>query len=167
MLFRLPNDVRIVIRAIRAEDKPLLAAAHLRLSPASRQSRYLTAKPSLSPSELIYLTEVDGDRHVAFVAVLADDPNRIVGVGRYVRLKEDPSTAEVAIVIGDELHGLGLGTRLGMLLADDARSRGIQRFCATMLSDNLPAHRLFARISDRLSTAREAGVDEIVADLAA
>jgi RimJ/RimL family protein N-acetyltransferase len=166
MLVRLSNGLRVVIRAIRAEDKPLLTDGLLRLSAASRRNRFLAAKANLSASELSYLTEVDGERHVALVAVLADDPAQLVGVGRYVRLDEAPETAELAIVIDDELHGLGLGTRLGTMLADDARSRGIRRFSALMLSDNVAAHHLFARISERLSTEHQGGVDEVVADLA-
>jgi RimJ/RimL family protein N-acetyltransferase len=167
VLTRLPNGTRVVIREIRPDDKPLLSDALLRLSPESSRGRFLALKLSLSADELRYLTELDGVSHVAFVAVLADDPQRLIGVGRYVRLSEDGSTAEVAVVIGDEFQGQGLGSRLGLLLADHARAHGVRRFVATMLTDNLPAHRLFAKISARLETVTTQGVDELVAPLPA
>jgi RimJ/RimL family protein N-acetyltransferase len=163
MLSRLPNGTRVVIRAIRPDDKVLLSEALLRLSPESSRARFLALKLSFSANELRYLTEVDGVGHVAFVAVLVDDPRRLIGVGRYVRLPDDASTAEVAVVIGDEFQGQGLGSRLGLLLADHARAHGVERFVATMLSDNVPAHRLFAKISARLETVTTHGVDELVA----
>jgi RimJ/RimL family protein N-acetyltransferase len=167
MLTRLPNGAGVVIRAIRADDKALLSAAVSRLSPESSRGRFLTSKSSFSADELRYLTEVDGVRHVALVALLADDLQRLIAVGRYVCLAEDAATAEVAIVVGDEFQGQGLGSRLGLLLADHARAHGVQRFVATMLSDNVAAHRLFAKISKRLEKVTTHGIDELVARLVA
>lgn len=165
MLVRLADGTRVVIRAIRPDDKLRLRAALDRLSPASNQSRFLTLKVGLSPTELRYLTELDGVNHDALVAVDANDLDSLVAVGRWVRLAGDPQSAEVAVVVGDRHQGQGLGRRLGLLLADRARARGIRRFTATMLADNIAAHRLFAAISDRLAAERRGGVDELVAEL--
>jgi len=158
----------VLIRQIRPADKALLNAGLARLSAETVRKRFLAPKPTLTRSELRYLTEIDGERHVAYVALLADAPSEtLVAVGRYVMAGEDRDTAEVAVVVGDEFQGQGLGSRLGLLLADHARAHGIRRFSATMLSDNLPAHRLFARISERLRMQRALGVDTLMADLAA
>lgn len=167
MLTRLTDGTRAVIRPIRSEDKGLLSDGIGRLSLESSRARFLTPKTSLTAAELRYLTEVDGAAHVAFVAVTAAAPVRLLGVGRYVRLADDPQTAEIAIVIADDHHGLGLGSRLGLILADHARRQGVRRFVATMLTDNLAAHRLFAKISERLRSSSAGGVDELIADLAA
>jgi RimJ/RimL family protein N-acetyltransferase len=155
----------VLIRPIRASDAPLLALAHARLSPETVRRRYLGPKPRLSPRELRYLTDVDGVDHVALVAVGADDPRRLLAVARFVRWPEDPRAAEAAIVVADELQGQGLGRRMGLALADAARTRGIERFTATLLSDNAAAHALFATISDRLTSTRDSGIDELVAEL--
>ncbi len=158
----------MVLREIRAEDKERLQAALGRLSPEANRARFLTSKRAFSAGELAYLTELDGRRHAAYVAVLADDPERIVAVGRYVALEDDPGTAEVAITVGDAFQAQGLGRRLGLLLAERARRSGIERFSASMLSDNAAAHRLFAAISRRLhSTGHDGSVDIVVAELAA
>ncbi|HEX2016793.1 MAG TPA: GNAT family N-acetyltransferase [Solirubrobacteraceae bacterium] len=168
MLIRLPTGQRVLIRQIRPSDKSLLKAGLARLSAETIRRRFLSPKPTLSSGELRYLTEIDGENHVAYVALLADVPREtLIAVGRYVATAEDPRTAEVAVVVGDEFQGHGLGTRLGLALADHARTVGIQRFSASMLSDNAPAHRLFARISQRLSSERQTGVDTLIADLAA
>ena len=137
------------------------------LSPRSARLRFLAPKNYLSPAELRYLTEVDHVDHYALVAVLADDPATMAGVGRWVRDSDDPQAAEVAVVVGDALQRQGLGTALGIALADGARALGIARFTATMLPENTAAQRLFAHISGHLSTRFEGGTYELVADLAA
>ncbi len=166
--YHLPDSgVDVAFRYIRPDDKERLAAALGRLSPESQRRRFLTAKPRFSSSELRYLTEIDGFDHVAVLAVLADDPEAIIGVGRFVRLHDLPDTAEVAIVVGDDFQGQGLGRELGRRLADEARARSVRRFTATMLGDNVAAHRLFHSISDRLEGRTEGGTRVVTAELAA
>jgi RimJ/RimL family protein N-acetyltransferase len=157
----------LLFRHIRPDDKGRLSVALGRLSPESRRRRFLMPKPRFSSSELRYLTEIDGFDHVAIVAVSAEDPDVFYGVARFVRLTEDPETAEAAIVVADSLQGLGLGRELGRRLADEARERGVKRFTASLLSDNVAARRLFAAISERLDTRRDGVVEELVAELVA
>ena len=166
--YTLPDSgEEIAFRYIRPDDKENLAAALGRLSPESRHKRFLAAKPRFSSAELRYLTEIDGFDHVAVLAVLADDPDAIVGVGRFVRLRDLPETAEVAIVVGDRFQGQGLGRELGRRLADEARVRSVKRFTATMMGDNVAAHRLFHSISDRLEGRVEGGTRVVTAEIAA
>jgi RimJ/RimL family protein N-acetyltransferase len=158
---------RVAFRYIRPDDKERLAEAFASLSPESQYKRFLTSKPRLTASDLRYLTELDGFDHVAVLAVLADDPNAILGVGRFVRLTDLPDTAEVAVVVGDEFQGQGLGRELGRRLADEARARSVKRFTATLLGDNVAAHRLFHAISDRLEGRVEGGTRVVTAEIAA
>jgi RimJ/RimL family protein N-acetyltransferase len=137
------------------------------LSPQSARLRFLAPKNHLTLAELRYLTEVDHVDHYALVAVLADDPTTMAGVGRWVRDGDHPDAAEVAIVVGDCYQRQGLGTALGTALGDGARALGVARFTAMMLPENTAAQRLFAHISGRLRTRVEGGNYELVADLAA
>ena len=162
---RLADGTAYRIRSIRPEDKELLSAGLASVSAETRYKRFLAPKPRLSSGELRYLTEVDGENHVALVAVHRDDPSRLAAVARFVRDREEPASAEAAIVVADEAQGQGLGRRMGLALADAARERGIERFTATLLSDNVAAQRVFAAISRRLSTTSAGGVRELVAEL--
>jgi RimJ/RimL family protein N-acetyltransferase len=137
------------------------------LSPQSARLRFLAPKNHLTVAELRYLTEVDHIDHYALVAVLADDPTTMAGVGRWVRDGDHPDAAEVAIVVGDCYQRQGLGTALGTALGDGARALGVARFTAMMLPENTAAQRLFAHISGCLRTRVEGGNYELVADLAA
>jgi RimJ/RimL family protein N-acetyltransferase len=163
----LENGTEVLIRPIRPDDKPRLAAAMARLSDDSVRKRFLAPKPRLSGTELRYLTEIDYVDHWAEVAVLRHDPEAIVGVARWIRHARDPQAAEAAIVVGDALHGQGLGRALGHAIADAARLRDVRRFTATMLSDNAAAQRLFAAISERLEVEHDGATDAVVAVLAA
>jgi RimJ/RimL family protein N-acetyltransferase len=159
----------VLIRPIRADDKRLLTDGLQRLSDESVHRRFLSPKRSFSRAELRYLTEVDGRDHVALVVEHPADPaRRLIAVGRFVRLQDDPDAAEVAIVVADDWQGKGLGSLLGARLADEARRVGIRRFTATMAAGNRPAHRLMAKLTSQLEQRHAGGgVDELVLDLVA
>jgi RimJ/RimL family protein N-acetyltransferase len=139
----------ITIREIRADDHERLRDHHERLSPESRYRRFLAAKPRLSAADARYLVEVDGCDHFALVATVPDGgAERIVAVARYIRLPENREVAELAIVVNDDFQGQGMGADLIRRLADAAVQRGVRRFRATMLSDNLAIHRLLEGLAD-------------------
>jgi GNAT superfamily N-acetyltransferase len=106
-----------IIRPIRASDKRLPERGMRRLSPESARLRFLGPKDHLTLAELRYLTEIDYVDHYAVVAVAADDPRELLGVGRWVRDPARPFAAELAIAVGDCYQGRGLGTALGEALS--------------------------------------------------
>jgi RimJ/RimL family protein N-acetyltransferase len=169
VLERLPDGAPILIRPIRADDKRMLADGLRQLSDESVQRRFLTSKRSFSRAELRYLTEVNGRDHVALVAEYPGDPvRRLIAVARFVRLADDPQTAEAAIVVADDWQGRGVGSLLTKQLADEARRLGIARFTATMESDNVPAQKLMRKLTTHLERHPSGrGVSELVLDLAA
>ena len=147
-----PYDAPVLIRPIRADDHDRLRDSHERLSPESRYRRFFAAKPQLTSADVRYLVEVDGCDHHALVATLGSeqdpDGERIVGVARYIRLPDNREVAEVAVVINDSFQRQGLGAELVSRLAEAAVARGVKRFRATMLTDNLAVHRLFEALAD-------------------
>ena len=167
MVVRLTDGTRVVIRPIRPSDADRIAHSRERFSDESMRRRFLSPKPNLSRAELRFLTEVDGQDHYALVAVLLDDLDAVVGTARWVRLADDPTTAEAAIIVADDQQGKGLGRRLAYELADAGHARGIQRFTATMLPENRAALALMRALSERLESRYEGGLREVVTDLAA
>ena len=99
----------------------------------------------LTGEQLRHLTEVDAWDHFAWVALLRDPlgrPGSGIGVGRYVRLDDEPTVAEAALTVVDEYQGKGLGTLLLGLLAVAARAAGVARFRAYVLEQNEPVRDL-------------------------
>ena len=70
------------------------------------------------------------------VALVALEADRIVGIATYDRRDDEPTAAEVAIVVADDWQHRGVGSILMRKLGGAASRRGIERFTATMLSDN-------------------------------
>jgi RimJ/RimL family protein N-acetyltransferase len=169
VLKRLPDGAQILIRPIRADDKRFLEDGLRQLSAESVHRRFLSPKRSFSRAELRYLTEVDGRDHVALVAEYPGEPvRRLIAVGRFVRWADQPDAAEVAITVCDDWQRRGVGSMFAELLAAEARHDGIRRFTATMASDNVPAHKLMARLTQHLEEHHAGGgVSDVVVQLAA
>ena len=135
----LPDGLAVTIRPLLPSDREELAAGFETLSKESRRRRFFTPDLVLDDRDLDYLTELDQKDHVALAALVHDGAPRGVAVGRYVRLPDDPCTAEVAVTVLDEFQGRGIGTMLLQALADVAVGSGIQRFVTYVLweSDTL------------------------------
>ena len=159
----LSGGTAVEIRPIRRDDSERLRAAHARLSPESRYRRFLGAKPILSAGDVEYLVDIDGSDHFALVGTVPDGGDEsIVAVARFVRLADDPATAEFAIVVGDSYQRQGLASELLARLAAAASERGVQRFRAAILSDNVAIHRLIERLADgEIAAAHIGSVSEV------
>lgn len=157
-LCALPNGRVVTIRPIRPDDAERLTLHHLRLSPESRYRRFMGSKPTLTAADLRYLVDIDGERHYALVATVAEpDGEDIVAVARFVRLADAPGTAEFAIVVGDAWHRQGLAGELLGRLGDAAVTRGITRFHAVVFADNVPILRLIDTLAAGPVTRRRDG----------
>jgi GNAT superfamily N-acetyltransferase len=132
------------IRPIEPDDAGLICDAFARLSEESRRLRFLGPKSSLSSAELRYFTDVDHHNHEALIAV-SRLSGRGLGVARFIRLADDETSADVAVVVVDAWQRLGLGSALAARLIDRARCERIARFTALLAMDNEGARRLMRR----------------------
>ena len=148
----LEDGTPVLLRTIQPRDKAMLAEAIKHLSVASRYARFFTDKPRLTDGELAYLTEFDGVRHWAFGAL---DPEEGVGYGIARLVERDAETAELAVVIADELHGRGLGGLLVRKLIDAVRERDFSRVCFEVLSTNKAMQRLLDRLDLKFEVTRD------------
>jgi GNAT superfamily N-acetyltransferase len=142
----LADGSRVALRPIQPDDAAALRAMFHRLSAESRYQRFFAAIGDLSPTVLRYLTEVDGDTHIAIVAVMPGDDGgeRIIGVARCVRLAEQRDVAEAAFTVVDDMQKKGLGTRLLDELTTAARARGVRSFRLEVKRTNAAMRRLIA-----------------------
>jgi GNAT superfamily N-acetyltransferase len=111
---RLRDGSAVLIRPVRPEDAGLLedGLAGLR-----------------------YVAGVDHRDHEALGA-LDHARGGGVGIARYVRDREDPHAAEIAVTVIDGWQGRGLGTELLAQLSERACQEGIRRFTAAVAADN-------------------------------
>lgn len=130
---RLRDGTVVALRPVDASDKPLLEAGMARLSPASRRLRFMAPVDSLTRAQLAYLTEIDHRNHVAWGVLVDDQP---VAVARLVRLTDDPTAAELAVIVVDEYQRRGIARLLIALMAELGRALLIQRFVFEALPEN-------------------------------
>ena len=114
------DGLRVLVRPLVAADRAELAAGYRKLSSRSRHTRFFAPPEELDEDDLDYLTLLDYDDHYALAAFALDAPGRPgIGVARYVRERDCPSHAEVAVTVLDGYQRRGLGTLLMRLLACD------------------------------------------------
>ena len=143
----LRDGSRVLVRPVRPDDKPLFTAAWEGFGPESRYRRFMGPKGRLSSKELAYFTEIDHVDHEAIGARDAETGEG-AGVARYVRLREDPGTAEAAVAVVDAWQHRGLGGELLRRLARRARENGIERFHASLFAFNDAMLGLFEELGE-------------------
>jgi len=155
------TGLEVLLRQARPDDGAALRVGFEHLSSDSRYTRFFTAVPRLSGALLHQLTDLDGQTHLAIAAfdpsrpseVLTDDgalpPPRNDGFGiavaRVIQPDPDIPTAELAVAIIDEYHGVGLGHILMAALIVLAESRHIERLQAFVLATNVAMIHLLQR----------------------
>jgi RimJ/RimL family protein N-acetyltransferase len=144
----LADGTRLRLRAVGSEDRGGVAALFARLSPESRRRRFLSPKPELTRRELAYFTDIDHVHHEAIAAIDQRDGS-IVGIARYVHDAGRPGSAEVAVEVCDELHGMGIGTALARRTVQRARANGFTLLTATTLWEHQPARALLRSLGFR------------------
>ncbi len=149
-----PDD-RFDIRPIRPADAELIVAALGYTSAETYYRRFHTAKCYFSPTELRYLTEVDGRMHVALVAVERGEHPRLAAVARFCTDPKQPFEGELAICVHDPFRRQGLGATMLRRLQAEASSRGVRQLRAMVQSDNVAMRELLyhvfpdTRVGDR------------------
>ncbi len=156
----LAEGTEVTLRPIRPSDGPLLQAGLLELSERTRYLRFHSPQRELSPEDLRFLTEVDGESHFALVA-LTVRTSRLVAVGRFVRSRTAADQAEIALVVTDAMQGKGLGQLLLARLREAALERDVTRFTGSVLSENRPMRELLRKVGGRVSLPSR-GVCEMV-----
>ena len=130
------NDTTVTIRPIRTDDSGMEQEFIRHLSKESRYFRFMLSLRELSPKKLKYFTEIDYDRHMAFVAtVMREDKELEIGVARYV-FTENSGTCEFGITVDDAWQGSGVAGVLMTSLEDTAREHGFKTMEGIVLPNN-------------------------------
>lgn len=127
------RDGRTVrVRPVREDDLDALMALWDRLSPETIRLRFFAPR-TMTRAQMRYAVTVDGRWQFAAVAEVAD---RLVGIARFDRLDEDPSTAEFAVLVEDAEQGRGVGSVLIRALLKAAPQCGVAALSGDVLEEN-------------------------------
>lgn len=135
-IFKLREGPAVIIRPIRPEDEPLLDELLRNSSENTLTMRFFRKISDISHEELTRYCHVDYDREMSFVAVIREgDSEKMIGEVRMSRLP-DLENAEMAIVVGDQWQGQGVGKALMLHCIKIAKELGIKKMWMDILKIN-------------------------------
>jgi acetyltransferase len=164
--YQLTNGMNITIRPIRPEDAFLEKNFFHRLSERTKYFRFMQALQELTPEMIVRFTQIDYDREMAFVAVTDEEnmPSEL-GVGRYL-MNPDGNSVEFALVVADDCHCLGIGSRIMKTLMQIAKQKGIAFIEGEILTVNEPMLSFVKKLGFSIEAiAGENDVVRVVKDL--
>lgn len=156
VLARLPDGTDVVIRPLLPSDRDIYREGVLALSPESMVRRFFTGGP---PSErtIDYLLNISYTDHFAWVVFDKTRPDHGLGIGRFIRTKEAPHTADLAFGVSDAFQRRGIGSLLLGAVGAAAPAAGIEVFTADVLHDNIAMRTVLHKVGATLEL-REPGV---------
>ncbi len=123
---RLKNGTEVLLHPVKPEDETRFNEFLKSLSVESMRFRFFEIIKEMSHEMLTRYCNLDYDREIAVVAELNDGDKPIIGA---VRLILDPGckSGEFAVLVGDELQGLGLGSKLMDLLVEIGKDMRVDK----------------------------------------
>lgn len=147
---RLGDGRTVRLRAAAPADVPRIAELYQRLSAESFRSRFHSGRPK--PDLVTWLARLDPGT----VALIAESPgpdgspgSRLAAEARYVPTAD--GAAELALVVGDDFQGHGLGGQLLRALVDHAAGARLDRLSAVVSLANSTMLHLLARYGTALT----------------
>jgi acetyltransferase len=129
------NGVKVKIRPISPDDGPLLLDLFNSLSPRSIYFRFFSPLKSLTQEMLDRFTQIDPNREIALVATKDEMEGKIIGVCR-MYIEHNGESAEIAVVVGDDWHGKGVGGKLLERCVSMATARRVKTIWGLVLPEN-------------------------------
>ncbi len=163
---------RILLRPIRPEDfdqhRRFLGA----IAAEDLRARFFAALRQVPQRELAYLTQIDYDREMAFIAETPGQSAAALGESTrketlgVARACTDPENleAEFAVLVRSDLKGRGLGALLLDKLIRYCRERGTRRMVGQTLSANARMLKLASAAGFRIEQ-KEGGLCELTCEL--
>jgi acetyltransferase len=150
----------VLLRPIRPEDFPQHREFLVHVTPEDMRSRFFRTVQTLPDTDLAYLTQIDYERAMAFVAEAprTGGGRETLGVAR-AHADPDNVSAEFAILVRSDLKSRGLGSLLLDKLIRYCRARGIRRITGEVLAENVRMLELAAAHGFTAKPAREGTVD--------
>lgn len=164
----LRNGLAVIVRALRPDDRERMAQAIARLDRESIYKRLFSYRRELTEAGLDRIMRFDPDQEVALVVTVGEGAQEtVIGAGRYIAgaAHEGRRSAEVAFMVEEDYHGLGIAGRILGHLAGIARARGIGAFEAEVLAGNNAMLAVFARSGLAMRSRRAGGVVHVTLSL--
>jgi len=135
---------QLFLRPIKPTDDTLMVEMFNALSKETIHLRFFSTLKYMPKEQLEKFTHIDYEKQMAIVALAKEDgKDKMVAVGRYTLLEDEPGAAEFAIVVRDIDQGRGIGTEVLHHLAHVAKLQGVHVIVGYIMNEN---SRMFAML---------------------
>ena len=156
VVIALADGTRVGLRPLWPDDWRLMAAGKDHVSHESLYRRFLSV-PNLTEPLLRRLATIDYVHDFAW-AVVSEDGSRSFAGARYARDRDDPSRAEMALLVGDDVQRHGIGRLLLLATAVAARAHGIAHLDGVLFRENRPVRALLDGVGAAFTPDEEPGL---------
>jgi GNAT superfamily N-acetyltransferase len=151
---RLEDGLRVRLRLTRPNDAGRMRAFLERLSPETRQRRFLSPMPRVPRAVIDHFTFYDPRERLVIAATApGDGGEEVVGVGDVSFVAT--GIAEIGLVVEEEHQSQGIGRLLSEAIASLALSRGATHLKAEMLDSNPAVLKLLGGVGRTVRTIEE------------
>ncbi|MBJ8341287.1 GNAT family N-acetyltransferase [Antrihabitans sp. YC3-6] len=157
---RLLDGTRVEMRELGPGDSTAILDLYASLDQYDSYLRFFAPPPKKLGPVATSVARSD-DEHFGIGAYV---DNRLVGVANFV-VREDLTTADIAIVVEHKEQMLGVGTSLLRRLQQEASRRHISRFVADVLVENARMLRVIQDLGWRCKRTRAYGVVHLEIDI--
>ncbi|MBT7805420.1 GNAT family N-acetyltransferase [Candidatus Poribacteria bacterium] len=152
---------QVFLRPVKISDEPVLKDFFYSLSDRSLYRRFISARADVPHERLQQFAVIDYTREMVLLAVESEEDRApVLGVGQY-GIEETTRTAEIAVVVRDDMQRTGIGAELVAYLTLLAKRQGLLGFTAEVLVDNRPMLALFEGMGFDIQRRADAGVYEL------
>jgi GNAT superfamily N-acetyltransferase len=153
-IHRLDGGLRVRLRLTRPRDAVRVRDFLERLSPETRQRRFLTPMPHVPQAAVDHFTFYDPRERLVIAATMpGDGGEQIVGLGDVGFLST--GIAEIGLVVEEEHQSRGIGRLIAEAIASLALSRGATHLKAEMLDTSRAVLKVLGSIGRTVSTIED------------
>ncbi len=149
----------VEVRSVSPDDESAVVDLHARASDESIRRRFFALNRSEATRYAQHLCRREGGA-LGLLAVFRGEVIGVVGAEQ-----DGPDSVEVALLVDEERHGLGIGTVLLEHLAAWTYGQGIDYFHAEVLTENYPMLRVFRDAGFELAQRHDHDVVTVILDV--
>jgi GNAT superfamily N-acetyltransferase len=151
---RLDGGPRVRLRLTRPSDAARVRDFLERLSPETRQRRFLSPMPDVPQAVVDHFTFYDPrERRVIAATMPGDGGEQIVGLGDVCFV--ETGIAEIGLVVEEEHQSRGIGRLIAEAIASMALARGATHLKAEMLDSSPAVMKVLGSIGRTVSTIED------------
>ncbi len=134
---RLADGTDVFLRPIKPTDDDMILGLFNSLSKETVHMKFFSSLKYMPREQVEKVTHIDYEKQMAIVAVMKENGgDRMIAVGRYTLIDDEPGAAEFAIVVQDGLQGRGIGTEVLYHLAHVARLQNVRVIVGYIMDEN-------------------------------